>query len=905
LGQFRKSVTDARGNTTSVDRDRFSCVVRTIIHPPSDNSTPSSTQQFTYTNTFYLYSTTDELNNPTYYDRDANNRVKKITYADQSTEEFTYNNFGQILTHKLRSDGWETFEYDNQPPPATRGLRTKSYPPPTSSDPNPQDHPTQYFYYTSGPSTDRLYMVIDPRGNATAYEYNLRGEVTKVQHQDGTYAQSGYNDDGTLAWTADENHPGAATDVNQRTRYTYDEYKRVLTVKNLLNETTTNYYGLDWANPLVHTTNSVKYTLSPMNKNVVFDYDANFRKIDQVAALGTADEAWTLFEYDEVGNLTKTTDPRWNETRFGYDDRNRKIWMDDSIASDRNSSGHTMNWEYDPVGNKKKETRADNAFRSWDYDSMNRLAHAIDWRMNVSEPAITTSYTRDVQDLTESITDAKGAVYTFTFDALHRKTSETYPPDLYGASRSEAFKYDAVGNLILYKNPANQYKHLDYADSYDSRNRLRHVAWSLSASDNTPDLSVGQETRTGYDDASRMTNVTTNAGETTVAFGYDDANRQVWEDQTLSGYPTRRISTPRDADGNRHSIDAAGINRLIYQYSQRNQLSHMLDGDSSNPFYDFSYDAAGNETQRQSRVWYTNVTNFEYDSLNRVITVENGTANWIFGRSHYQYDNVGREVTTWREDDHGLGGSRGERFEYESTNQIKKASYDAENVWTGTAQNAVKTQDYTYTPDRLNRQTVNDNGTISSYSASLLNQCAVNGAIYNYDYNFNLREAPNWGGAFDAQNQLVAAGHGGNVGFFTYDGLGRCVRRTVYVPSGASNTVLYTYDGWNPVLEWDGAGNYRGSNIYGARPDEILVRWDTVTGGAIYKPDAHGNVMAVLDMWGNIAERYSYEVFGKVKITGWWDSDVRTSSWLGNRFMFQGREWIAELGFLRLPPPGV
>ena len=54
------------------------------------------------------------------------------------------------------------------------------------------------------------------------------------------------------------------------TGYTYDEYKRVLTVDtNPMGETTTNYYGLDWANPLVHTTNSVKYTLSPMNKNVV------------------------------------------------------------------------------------------------------------------------------------------------------------------------------------------------------------------------------------------------------------------------------------------------------------------------------------------------------------------------------------------------------------------------------------------------------------------------------------------------------------------------------------------------------------------------------------------------------------------------------------------------------------
>jgi YD repeat-containing protein len=70
--------------------------------------------------------------------------------------------------------------------------------------------------------------------------------------------------------------------------------------------------------------------------------------------------------------------------------RNRRTWIDDPIASDRSTiTGHTMAWEYDGVGNKLKETRADNAFRSWDYAPMNRLFHAIDWRMSASEPATT------------------------------------------------------------------------------------------------------------------------------------------------------------------------------------------------------------------------------------------------------------------------------------------------------------------------------------------------------------------------------------------------------------------------------------------------------------------------------------------------------------------------------------
>jgi RHS repeat-associated protein len=182
-------------------------------------------------------------------------------------------------------------------------------------------------------------------------------------------------------------------------------------------------------------------------------------------------------------------------------------------------------------------------------------------------------------------------------------------------------------------------------------------------------------------------------------------------------------------------------------------------------------------------------------------------------------------------------------------------------------------------------------------SSNALNQYQTfNGVTYNYDYNFNLREAPNWWGVFDAESRLTMAGGGGSVASFTYDGLGHCVRRIVYPPGAPSNTVIYAYDGWKPVLEFDAAGNYRASNIYGVGADEILFRWDTAFGGSIYKQDRHGNIVAVLDQWGNIAERYSYDAFGKAKIMSWWDNNERTSSWIGNRFMFQGREWLGEFG---------
>jgi RHS repeat-associated protein len=895
--------TDPRGNTTKYEREYVLDAVRKITYPQTDPSQTPAAREYIFSdqyNPYYHYGEKDENGNWTYFDRDTSNpnpafrsRVRQIRYPDQSTEEFTYNNFGQVLTHKLRTGGVETFVYDENLP--ARGLKTSSYPPATPSDPDPWNHPTRYTYYTAADGhptwIDRLKSIKDPRGNYTAYEYNGRGQVTKVQHQDYTYAQSAYNLDGTLAWTADENHPAAATDTNQRTRYEYDEYKRVRKITNPLGEMTENCYALDSAwydpalrKPLLHTTNTIKYTLSPMGKNVVYAYDENLRKTHQAVAMNTPDEAWTVFEYDEVGNLNKTTDPRWKVTTFGYNERNRKIWMDSPIASDRNSAGHTMNWKYDGVGNKMKETRADGAFRSWDYDSVNRLSHAYDWGTNGQPNANqTTTYTRNITGTTQWITDTKGAVYEFQYDALGRKTSEKYPADASGVQRYDNFWYDIAGNLILTQNPAGQYKGFEY----DNRNREITTWW-----DNwwTWPSGAGPLIRKTYDAASRLKSVTTNNGDTTVAFEYDAANRQISEDQTLSGYPTRRVLTPRDHDGNRSALQVAGSYLISYDYTQLNQLAHIFDG-NSNPFCNFTYDASGNMTNREMRWIYPNGANFAYDDLNRVTQVEQGNAWQVFTRHHYQYDSVGREVATWREEDSLLGSGRGERFEYMPTNQLKKAWYQAQDVTTTAPQYASKLQEYNYTPDMLNRSSVINNGIVEGYAANGLNQyTGVGGLNPSYDGNFNLTGFNGATYLYGYTSQLISASTGGNSVQFTYDGLGRCVKRTV---NGAAR--IFTYDGWKAFLEWDGAGNWLALNIYGAGPDEILGRYDSIGRVLIYKHDKQGNVVALLDSAGNVVEKYSYDAFGQPTVTDYW-GNVRAGSIHENRFMFTGREWIKELG---------
>jgi RHS repeat-associated protein len=579
------------------------------------------------------------------------------------------------------------------------------------------------------------------------------------------------------------------------------------------------------------------------------------------------------------------------------------------------------------------ETRADTKVRTWDeYDPMNRVKQTTGFLHEV------TLYDYDHAGNLKKMTDANGGIYETMYDELNRKSYLIYPPDAATNNHQrEYWRYDIGGNLLWYMNTAGQFKHFEY----DSRNRQWHSYWNNSQSGTNVDQSIGDETFTGLDFASRLDHVWTNGASawTYVEFGYDAANHQIWERQTQAGgWPARYIETLPDADGNRGTLSVPGVPgeySFAYEYTQRGQLWNI--GRSGMPYFQYSYDVNGNLAKREHRASAQglNSTEFVYDDINRVqLCTQKKADGSIFAQSNYNdYDLVNNLKSISRLED----GNKGELFDYDDANQLKSVTYQADvpsHPLGGNPGGTLATLDgddereafaalepdpdreplakesvgidayappgprtVTYENDSLTRRSMDDSGTVTTYTPNHLNQYT---GITDYphpprhDANFNLSFYMGWNYVYDADKRLTSITGAGHSAQFVYDGLGRCVKRTV-----DGETTVITYDQWKPIVEWkwvNGASQLVAWNLYGPGADEILVRNQPGTPGyTYYHLDAMGNVQFLLSDTLQGLEKYSYDVFGKPTITGG-NGQVRGISNYGNRFLFTGREYIYTFG---------
>lgn len=286
------------------------------------------------------------------------------------------------------------------------------------------------FFYDD---LNRKVIEVNAIGTYTAYTYDKNSNVTNIK----IYADplTGPPSDGGAASEA----PSAPGTIARETSFEYDSLNRMTKSSVVLPSgyKTGSWNGTAWTN----------------------------------ATTSTLD---TLYVYDALGNVVKTTDPEGNETYAYYDDLSRK-------TAQLDGEGYLTAWEYNSEGNVTKETRFATQFTGttttrsaptvaadtdndrvteYTYDKVgNRLTEK---RLNAdlhdasnvghtttSDVTVTYTYNGLGQVLTK--TEATGDLLTYVYDDGGRLEYETRPSysDFENANVTPRvdYAYDGLGNL--------------------------------------------------------------------------------------------------------------------------------------------------------------------------------------------------------------------------------------------------------------------------------------------------------------------------------------------------------------------------------------------------------------------------------------------------------------------------
>jgi len=681
-------------------------------------------------------------------------------------------------------------------------------------------------------------------------------------------------------------------------QYTYDNYGNVLTRTDELGHVTSYTYDSN-QNPLTVSIQSgpgtyatTTYTYNnfgepltitdPLGNTTTNTYDAHGNLLSVIAPApnGNTAASVTQFAYNSLGELTQITDPLSRITKLTY----TSAGLISTITDPQNN---VTTYYYDSRGNRTSIVDAMNNMTAFAYDSGNRL-------LTITYPGgtTTTTFTYDYRGRRITMTDQNNKTTTYAYDPTDRLTSVTDPNNnvtQYGYdtennllsiedanTHTTSFTYDAFGRVTKTTFPSNYFE--TYA--YDAANNLTSKMDRKGQTINYVYDDMYRLTQKTYPDSTsveyvydlvgKLLSVTDPTG--TYGFAYDNMGRLVGTTTQyafLSGNYT--TSYTYDANSNRLTMTDPQSGVTNYAYDTLNRLSTLTPPTAfSSTGFGFTYDALSRRTQmtRPNGV----ATNYSYDNLSRLLSVLHQVGTSTIDGASYTYDSVGNRLT--------------------KTNQLSAVTsnytYDPVNELTLVTQATNTTESYSFDPVG-NRLTSLG---ISPYSNNTSNELTSTPTTsYSYDYNGNTLSSTTGSNTtsytWDFENRLssVTLPSAGGTVSFKYDPAGRRLQK-VFTQGSTSTTSNYVYDGKGPNLieEVDNNGNVIARYIYSKAVDEPLAQLRSGT-TSYYEADGLGSVTSLSSTGGALAQTYTFDSFGNT---------TNSTGSLTNRFQYTGREFDSE-----------
>lgn len=677
-GVFTKA-TDRNGQATTIGRDgdgRVGTVTRagralaygynsggnlTSITATGTGS-GSAVTQFEYTGG-RLTGVTKPDDSATVYDYDSSGRLSSIRNSASSAPQMqvAYGSDGRVTSQTDGNGNVTSWAWD---------ATTK-----TSTMTDPRGGQWKDVYANSW-----LIKQVDPTGMETTYDWSEDGTLFRVRAPGGQENVFAYDSSGRLTaridafgraeqmtYTGTFREPATQVDVADRTTtFGYDTNRNLKTVTPPIvsAKTTTTYASgtfdvASFKDPTQQTTTfghdattgDLTGSTSPLGNKTTTETDGFGQVASVTPPAGNASGAsgnWsTDYQRDDVGRVTKVTDPRGVVATYTYDEFGQ-------IKTEKDARNNVTTYAYDNAGHLKKVTLADDSTQEFTYDANGNVATSTDGRGHTKE------FGYDAANRVTSV-EASGREWTYTYDSAGRRKTTEAP-----SGRTVTLDYDV----------RSQPTKIDYSDStpdvtieYDSLGRRHEVVdgtgtWTYAYDDLDRPLTIthGSEewtytwdaagrlksreapdqepTSFTYDNDGRLTKVARD-GTDLATYSYSTGDNTITRtlangavtvetfdrsgnlassvEKDDDGDVTHSLTYTRDLQGNPTKVVDAADDSTVQQFDDRNRLTQICyattDCDGATDYIRFTYDANNNVTKEVRPGGTTTRTFDDHDQL--------------------------------------------------------------------------------------------------------------------------------------------------------------------------------------------------------------------------------------------------------------------------------------------------
>ena len=716
------------------------------------------------------------------YEVEYNNINLPVRLKDKNgnTTEYVYDNIRRISQIK-RADGVEKFEYDK------RGNITKMTAP---------DGSMKSFSYDDNRN---IVSVTHPTGLSESYKYDKLNRCISKKFSDGVKSDFIYDGDrliemilpsGSIRYEYDEcgRVSKQTLDENVSESFVYDSMNRVSEYTDIFGNVVGYEYNQNGRVKAVNIGDDVKY---------IYNYDKLGRPTEESRLTGDTENK-IYYDYDDLGRVSGIRTDTGRENTYSYDNEG-------NITSIKDSIGNTNYFKYGVGNTLEKVVDGDGLVSEYSYDKMYNLVGIRQYKKGNENDCMIRSYHRNNMGRIFKIENADSTYKTMDYNSLGQIVKNIDEDGF-----KTELKYNKAGLLTSMKCSDGNYVNYEY----DGNRFLKAVSGSFGTMSFEIDkkglvkkalTTDGHSIAYEYDKFGRTVAIVYPDGKK-VSYNYDKRGRLI---ETVSG--NEHIRLTYNSLGRIESREYSDGSKTFYEYNDigsPTKITYSSD-EKINMEYIYTYDLVGNKTGI---------------SINKNGSVKDYS---------YSYDEVGR-ITKVVLNDKML-----REYSYDIFgNRTAKVDYTEEEV---------VTTNYIYKGGKLVEELISKN----------------NGLIqkrYEYDKRGNLIKK-------FADDELEAE--------YTYNGLGQLIS----VISG-KNSVTYEYDGLGHRIgktESNGNESHTTNYVIDIRKKTDNILWQNTDGNErsfvwdiqlISEVEDDNRANIICDELGSVIlegnELFEYSEFGEV-----------------------------------------